>query len=81
MLYFSLLPKIEYIDTGIKAADQESSPWSNNSPRGPLVPVRRACFPSIPSNQILVDSIISEIQKSKTISIFLIFYAILSGKN
>ena len=30
--------------------DHESKPWSNISPRGELEPVRRACFPSIPSN-------------------------------
>lgn len=34
---------------GIRNAVHESSPWSNSSPSGPLVWVRRACFPSIPS--------------------------------
>lgn len=27
----------------------KASPWSNNSPKGPDVPVRLACFPSMAS--------------------------------
>lgn len=33
----------------MKNAEYESSPWSNSSPSGPDSPIRRACFPSIPS--------------------------------
>ena len=46
---YSALPKIEYIPTGMKSVARLSSPWSNSSPRGPLLFVRRACFPSVPS--------------------------------
>lgn len=63
MLYFEPLPKIEYMVNGIKPADQESKPWSNNSPKGPLVPVLRACFPSTPSEINIVP-----FQKVTTIS-------------
>lgn len=37
-----------YLST-ILPVDMESHPWSNNSPRGVLVLVLRACFPSIAS--------------------------------
>lgn len=37
-----------YLST-ISPVDMESHPWSNNSPRGVLVLVLRACFPSIAS--------------------------------
>ena len=46
------LPKTDQTQAGMKNVVHESSPWSNNSPSGPLVPVLRACFPSIPSRII-----------------------------
>ena len=45
----SVRPKTENIQTLISIVVQLSNPWSNNSPKGPDVCVRRACFPSIPS--------------------------------
>lgn len=35
--------------------EYESSPWSNNSPNGPDVPVLLACLPSIPSNVYAIN--------------------------
>lgn len=49
MLYLILRPKIENTADGISAAVYESKPWSKSSPKGPLVPVLLACFPSTPS--------------------------------
>ena len=48
---FAKSAKILRVTTFIrkKEVDHESRPWSNISPRGELDPVRRACFPSIPS--------------------------------
>lgn len=46
---WSVLPKTEYIHIVINMAVQLSNPWSNSSPKGLDVCVRRACFPSIPS--------------------------------
>ena len=48
MLYSSL-PNTENSVMGMKKEVHESRPWSNSSPSGPLMPSRRACFPSIPS--------------------------------
>lgn len=43
------VPNMAKKNIGIIAAEYESTPWSNSSPNGLLVLVRRACFPSIPS--------------------------------
>jgi hypothetical protein len=45
----SFRPKTDHRQAGMKKAVQESSPWSKSSPKGPLVLVRRACLPSMPS--------------------------------
>lgn len=48
-MLWSVRPNAEYMHVTMNTVVYESSPWSNSSPSGPLVCVRRACFPSMPS--------------------------------
>ena len=42
-------PKTSQMKTPYTHAAMASAPWSTTSPRGEPAPVRRACFPSMPS--------------------------------